>query len=37
MATNKRQNFLGKFIADNKQYPILAAIAAGSYPILFYY
>ena len=37
MAAKKDQNFLGKFLSNNKQYPVLAAISAGLYPILFYF
>lgn len=37
MAVKKEQNFLGKFLSNNKQYPVLAAVAAGLYPILFYF
>lgn len=37
MAAKKEQNFLGKFLSNNKQYPVLAAVAAGLYPILFYF
>jgi len=37
MAAKKEQNFLGKFLSNNKQYPVVAAIAAGLYPVLFYF
>ena len=37
MATNKKKNPLQKYLSSNKSYPILYAIAAGLYPILFYF
>ncbi len=37
MAAKKRQNFLNKFLNNQKEYPILAAVAAGLYPIFFYF
>ncbi len=37
MAAKKEQNFLGRFLSNKKQYPVLFAIAAGLYPVLFYF
>ena len=37
MAANKKKNPLQKYLSSNKSYPILYAIAAGLYPILFYF
>lgn len=35
MATSK--NFIQRFLSSEKQFPVLAALAAGLYPIFFYY
>ena len=32
-----KQNFISNFVRSNKDYPIVAGIAAGLYPVLFYY
>ncbi len=37
MTAKKRQSLLNNFLENKKQYPVLAAIAAGLYPILFYF
>ncbi len=37
MKAKKKQGFFSVFLNDNKAYPALAAIAAGLYPLLFYY
>ncbi len=37
MKTKKKQGFFSVFLNDNKAYPLLTAIAAGLYPLLFYY
>ncbi|MCW9036287.1 MULTISPECIES: hypothetical protein [Altibacter] len=37
MATRKKQNFLQKFLSDTREYPALAAVAAGLYPVFFYF
>jgi len=37
MVTNKKQSFLREFLSNDKQYPVLYAIAAGLYPVLFYF
>ena len=37
MAAKKKQSLIHTFISNNKQYPIIAAISAGLYPILFYF
>jgi Sulfatase len=33
----KKQNFISKFLRSDKDYPIVAGVAAGLYPVLFYY
>ncbi len=35
--TNKKKSILQNFLSSDKQYPITTAIAAGLYPMLFYY
>lgn len=37
MPAKKRQNFLHKFLNNEKELPVLAAVAAGLYPIFFYF
>ncbi len=37
MKAKKKQGFFSVFLNDNKAYPLLTAIAAGLYPLLFYY
>jgi len=37
MNSHKKQGFLREFLSNDKHYPIIYAIAAGLYPILFYY
>ncbi len=37
MSVKKQQSFLGKFLSNNKQYPVVTAVAAGLYPVLFYF
>lgn len=37
MAPKEKKGFFSKFLNDNKPYPIITAIAAGLYPVLFYY
>jgi hypothetical protein len=37
VGNNNKQNRLQKFISNGKSYPILTAISAGLYPVLFYY
>lgn len=37
MAAKKKQSLIQSFISNNKQYPVIAAISAGLYPILFYF
>lgn len=37
MTAKKKQSLLNNFLSNNKQYPVLAAIAAGLYPVLFYF
>jgi len=37
MAAKNNQSLLNKFLENKKQSPILAAVAAGLYPILFYF
>jgi len=33
----KRQNILANFLKNNKSYPVLTGLAAGLYPLIFYY
>ena len=37
MGQTNRINLIRRFLANTKSYPILAAIAAGLYPMMFYY
>lgn len=37
MKVKKKQGFFSVFLNNNKAYPAIAAIAAGLYPLLFYY
>ena len=37
MKTKKEQSFIQKFLSNNKNYPVLAAVASGLYPIFFYF
>lgn len=37
MKGNKRSNVFVSFLNDDKAYPVITAIAAGLYPLLFYY
>lgn len=37
MTDRKNQNFINSFLSNNKQYPVLVAIAAGLYPIFYYF
>ena len=37
MTAKKKQSLIQSFISNKKQYPIIAAIAAGLYPVLFYF
>ncbi len=37
MQVKEKQNFLKKFLQNDKDYPVLAALAAGLYPLFFYF
>ena len=37
MPTRTKNTFIGKFLSGDKDYPALAALAAGLYPVVFYY
>ncbi|WP_417874051.1 sulfatase-like hydrolase/transferase [Xanthomarina gelatinilytica] len=37
MKPKKKQGFISRFLNDGKRYPIITAVAAGLYPLLFYY
>ena len=37
MKSDKNQNFLQKFLESEKEYPVLAAISAGLYPLIHYF
>ena len=37
MRSTKKQSLLWRFLKSDKEYPVLAAIGAGLYPLLFYY
>ncbi|MBK5213895.1 MAG: sulfatase-like hydrolase/transferase [Flavobacteriaceae bacterium] len=37
MGKTKKPGILKRFLDSNKEFPVLAAVAAGLYPVLFYY
>lgn len=37
MPAKKRQSFLNKFLNNQKEYPVLAAVSAGLYPLIHYF
>ena len=37
MNSHKKQSFLKEFLSNDKHYPIIYALAAGLYPVIFYY
>ncbi len=37
MKAEKSKNTLQRFLGSSKEYPVLAAVAAGMYPMIFYY
>ena len=37
MVKKKKHGILKNFLNSNKEYPVLAAAAAGLYPLIFYY